>query len=191
MTVLFQEDSREGLLIGAADFSVWKNAVICSGTDAKSLWVQSGIADEGTHDGIPHGSIIGETVESARFYIVYGADYRRILETYGDLLASGGTHLTWTEGVPFGFNSWAGLAFRLNADNFQKTGQFLREVLRPMGYENQGCTHMNLDAGWSEIPEDRLVSLVHELHGNGQKAGIYDSPFAFFGKDEEDRKSVV
>lgn len=190
MTVLFQEDSREGLLIGAADFSVWKNAIICSGTDAKSLWIQSGIADEGTHDSAAHGSIIGKSVESARFYVLYGADYRKVLETYGDLLASGKNHLTWTEGIPFGFNSWAGLAFRLNADNFQKTGQFLREVLRPAGYENQGRTYMNLDAGWSAIPEDRLVSLVQELHENGQKAGIYDSPFAFFGKDEDIEQEI-
>ncbi len=183
LTVLFQEDSREGLLIGAADFSVWKNAIICSGTDAKSLLVQSGIADEGTHDCITHGSMTGKTVESSRFYIMYGSDYRRLLEVYGDLLATEQKHLTWTEGVPFGFNSWAGLAFRLNADNYQKTGQFLREVLQPAGYENNGFTYMNLDAGWSAIPEDRLVSLVGEMHENGQRAGIYDSPFAFFGKD--------
>lgn len=185
MTVLFQEESREGLLIGAADGSVWKNAILCSGTDAKSLWVQSGIADEGTHDSLPHGSVVGSVVESAHFYVLYGADYRRILEAYGGLQAAQKAHLAWEGGVPFGFNSWAGLAFRLNADNFEKTGQFLREVLRPAGYENQGRTYMNLDAGWSAIPEDRLVSLVQKLHEGGQKAGIYDSPFAFFGKDED------
>lgn len=183
LTVLFQEDSREGLLIGAADFSVWKNAIICSGTDAKSFWVQSGIADEGTHDSISHGSVIGKSVKSSRFYILYGRDYRRILETYGDLLAEERKCLTWTEGVPFGFNSWAGLAFRLNADNYQKTGQFLREVLQPAGYVNNNRTYMNLDAGWSAIPEDTLASMVKELHEHGQKAGIYDSPFAFFGDD--------
>lgn len=183
LTVLFQEDSREGLLIGAADFSIWKNAIICSGTEAKSFLVQSGIADEGTHDSVMHGSVAGKTVESSRFYVLYGSDYRRLLEAYGDLLETEQKHLTWTEGVPFGFNSWAGLAFRLNADNYQKTGKFLREVLQPAGYENNGCTYMNLDAGWSVISEDRLVSLVEEMHENGQRAGIYDSPFAFFGKD--------
>lgn len=185
LTVLFQEDSREGLLIGAADFSVWKNAIICSGTDAKSLWVQCGIADEGTHDCIPHGSMKGKTVDSSRFYILYGQDYRRILETYGDLLAAERNCLAWTEGVPFGFNSWAGLAFRLNADNYQKTGRFVRDSLQPAGYENNGCTYINLDAGWNVIPEETLVALVKELHENSQKAGIYDSPFAFFGKDPE------
>lgn len=186
LTVLLQEDSREGLLIGAADFSVWKNAIICSGTDAKSFWVQSGIADEGTHDNAAHGIIVGEAVRSSRFYILYGPDYRRVLENYGDLLAAEKKPLAWTQGVPFGFNSWAGLGFQLNADNYQKTGCFVREDLQPAGYENNGCTYMNLDAGWSVIPEDTLISLVQELHENGQKAGIYDSPFAFFGEDAEE-----
>lgn len=183
LTVLFDEDSREGLLIGAADFSVWKNAIICSGFEAKCLLVQSGIADEGTHDSMPHGSMTGKTVHSSRFHILYGPDYRRLLEAYGDLLAGEQRHLTWTEGVPFGFNSWAGLAFRLNEDNFRKTGQFFREALEPAGYENHGRTYMNLDAGWEAIQEERLAGLARELHENGQKAGIYDSPFAFFGKD--------
>lgn len=182
-TVLFQEDSREGILIGAADFNVWKNAIICSGTEAKSLLVRSGIADTGTHDTLAHGIVSGKTVDSSRFYILYGSDYRRLLEQYGDLIAAEENHLTWSEGVPFGFNSWAGLAFRLNADNFQKTGKFLRDTLQPAGFENRGTAYMNLDAGWNVIPEEVLISMVKELHENGQKAGIYDAPFAFFGKD--------
>ena len=105
--------------------------------------------------------------------MLYGTDYRRVLENYGDLIAEGQKDLAWMEGVPFGFNSWVGLAFRLNADNYRKTGQILWEVLQPAGYENNECTYMNLDAGWGVIPEDILVSLVRELHDNGQKAGIY------------------
>ena len=65
---------------------------------------------------------------------------------------------------PFGFNSWAGLAFRLNADNYQKTGKFLREELAPKGYENKGVTYVNLDACWNTIPEEVLTARVKELH---------------------------
>lgn len=185
MTVMFKEDSREGLLIGAADFDIWKNAVIGSATDAKHLCAQSGIADEGSHDTVEHGIVSGTEVKSSRFYILYGSDYRDLLEEYGNLVGQNSEILTWKEGVPFGFNSWAGLAFRLNADNYQKTGKFLRDVLRPEGYENQGMTYANLDAGWNAIPEETLITLVEELHENGQKAGIYDAPFAFFGRDEK------
>lgn len=191
MTVMFQEDTREGLLIGAMDFDKWKNAVICSATDAKTLNVCSGVADWGTHDSQPHGSLLGKEVSSARFCIIYGTDYRELLEAYGDLIRKERPILTWEEGVPFGFNSWAGLAFRLNPDNYQKTGAFLREELRPIGYENKGVNYCNLDAGWSAFPEEKLIKLTAQLHENGQKAGIYDAPFAFFGKDvQEEIKGV-
>lgn len=191
MTVMFQEDTREGLLIGAMDFDKWKNAVICSATDAKTLNVCSGVADWGTHDSQPHGSLLGKEVSSARFCILYGTDYRELLEAYGDLIRKERPILTWEEGVPFGFNSWAGLAFRLNPDNYQKTGAFLREELRPIGYENKGVNYCNLDAGWSAFPEEKLIKLTAQLHENGQKAGIYDAPFAFFGKDvQEEIKGV-
>lgn len=183
LTVMFKEDTREGILIGALDFDKWKNAVICSATDAKSFLVCSGVADEGTHDSLPHGTLLGKEVGSSRFCVLYGTDYRKLLETYGNLVRDEQKILTWKEGVPFGFNSWAGLAFGLNPDNYQKSGEFLREELRPAGYENRGVNYCNLDAGWSGFPEEKLVELTRQLHENGQKAGIYDAPFAFFGND--------
>lgn len=183
LTVLFDEESREGLLVGAIDFTVWKNALVCSATDAKSILAQSGVAGEGTHDSQIHGSMEGDVVTSSRFCILYGDDYRMLLEKYGGLVAEETQPLAWREGVPFGFNSWAGLAFRLNGSRYRETGKFLREELRPLGYENQGISYVNLDAGWNVIPEADLLELVEEIHKNGQKAGIYDAPFAFFGKD--------
>lgn len=67
----------------------------------------------------------------------------------------------------------------------------MREELRPIGYENKGVNYCNLDAGWSAFPEEKLIKLTAQLHENGQKAGIYDAPFAFFGKDvQEEIKGV-
>ena len=67
----------------------------------------------------------------------------------------------------------------------------MREELRPIGYENKGVNSCNLDAGWSAFPEEKLIKLTAQLHENGQKAGIYDAPFAFFGKDvQEEIKGV-
>ena len=37
LTVLIGPDDRQGLLVGALDFDVWKNAVTCSAYDARSL----------------------------------------------------------------------------------------------------------------------------------------------------------
>lgn len=179
LTVLFREDSREGLCVGATEFSVWKNAVTCSGSDANTYLAECGVADKGTHDFLPHGTIKGACVASSPFCVLYGKDYRRILEEYGDLLSKD-RMLTWEQGVPFGFNSWAGLEFRLNEENFRSSGRFLREVLRPAGYENNGVSYVNLDHGWEGMSPAVLRSFAEELHENGQKAGIYDAPFACF-----------
>ncbi len=186
LSVLYSEESREGILVGAMDFDRWKNALVCSASDANTLEARSGAADEGTHDACPHGVLSGREVSSSRFCVLYGPDYRKLLERYGDFLASIQPPLRWTHGVPFGFNSWAGLAFRLTQERYEKSGDFLRQELMPGGYQNNGTTYVNLDAGWSVMSPKQLAAQAQRLHQAGQKAGIYDAPFAFFGKDPEE-----
>ena len=182
-TVVFSEETKAGLLIGATDFSVWKNAVVSSGSESRQFRLVSGIADEGTHDTCDHGMQTGVSVMSAPFVFLFEEDYRNMLEAYGDCLKELHHPLEWKGGAPFGFNSWAGLAFRLNESNFRATGKLFREKLRPAGYENEGEQYINFDAGWADIDAEARKELVEELHANGQYAGIYDSPFACFAPD--------
>ena len=187
VTVLFSEDTREGLLFGAMDFDVWKNALACPGTDARILEARCGAdaSDESTHDVFPHGTVKGASVSSSRFMILYGDDYRSLLEAYADALNEERKPRTWNQGVPFGFNSYAGLAWKLNADNFRASGDFLFEKLLPAGFENNGTNYVNLDGGWQRIPEQDRLAMKDDFHARGQKAGIYDAPFACFAKDPD------
>ena len=183
VTALYSEDTREGIVMGALDFDLWKNGFVCSATDANTIEARSGMADEGTHDAVLHGAVKGVQVCSGRFGILYGGDYRRLLEEYGDFLSREHAPLRWNHGVPFGFNSWAGLAFRLNEKRYEDTAEFVLRELMPGGYQNEQTTYINLDAGWRVMSEERLAAQAERLHKCGQKAGIYDAPFAFFGKD--------
>lgn len=183
LTVLFSEESKEGLLIGALDFDDWKNGIVCSAYDAKCLEARCGMADEGTHDREPHGTLIGKEVASSRFCILYGEDYRDLLEEFGELISTLKQPMSWEEGVPFGFNSWAGLSTSLNEKDFRASGEFLREKLIPNSYENKGLTYMNMDAFWHTMTNETLQDMKEEIHAAGQKAGIYDVPFCFFGQD--------
>lgn len=183
LTVLTDGQSREGLLVGALDFADWKNALVCSAYDARTLEAVSGWADGGSHDTMPHGSLCGEAVSSSAFCVMHGEDWRDLLERYGDMIHARQGGLAWPEGSPFGYNSWAGLAARLNEDSFRHTAAFLREELRPAGFENEGVSYVNLDAMWQPIGEAGLKRLRDEQHAQGQRAGIYDAPFAFFGRD--------
>ena len=183
LTCLIEPESREGLLVGALDFDTWKNAVVCSAYDARSLEAVSGWADAGSHDTLPHGTVRGTEVASADFCVLYGEDWRDVMERYGDVLHGRRPILTWPEGSPFGYNSWAGLAWRLNEKSFRHVGEFLAEELQPRSFMNDGTAYVDLDACWHGIGEEGLRALREEQHARGQRCGIYDAPFAFFGKD--------
>ncbi len=182
VTVLFHPERREGLLIGAMDFSIWKNAIACPGMDARILEARCGqpYPDEGTHDQEPHGILEEKEVFSSRFRIAWGPDWRTLLEEYAALLGRERSPRRWSRGVPFGFNSYAGLARTLNAENFRESGDFVWEKLMPGSFENHGETYINLDGGWQRVPEEDRRSILQDLHRRGQKAGIYDAPFACF-----------
>lgn len=185
VTVLYKEDSREGLLIGAADFGRWKNAVACPALDARILEARCGrdACGEDSHDVCPHGAVEGKAVASSRFMILYGADYRDLLERYADALAAERAPRAWAGGVPFGFNTYAGLALTLNEKNFRESADFLHGALTPLGFHSGGKTYVNLDGGWQRIPEAAMLAAKDDLHARGQLAGIYDAPFACFMPD--------
>ena len=184
LTVLYSEDSREGMLLGAADFDIWKNAVVCSGADARVWKCVSGVADSGTHDSCPHGILRGKEAASSRFLMLYGKDYRTLLEDYGSLLNKDRKPMKWDGGVPFGWNSWSGLAMEVNEDNYRGAGDFLGDTLKDLGYQNNNTSYVNFDAGWHKISGEKRKELCDYYHDKGMKTGIYLSPFAFFQSDE-------
>ncbi len=183
LTVLFSAAEKEGLLFGSLDFDTWKTAVVCAGSDARRLEVRCGAADEGTHDVLPHGAVCGTAVSSARICILHGADWRTLLERYGDCLKAERPPLPWKGGVPFGWNSWAAHALDLDSGKAEAAAAFVGAHLQPAGYGGAGGVSINLDAGWDHLSEAQLTAFAAHRHAVGQRAGIYDAPFAFFGSD--------
>ena len=186
VTVLYLERSREGLLIGAMDFDTWKNAVACPPTDARILEARSGqgASGEDTHDVNPHGCVEGAAVASARFTVMHGADWRALLERYADVLRAERAPREWSLGVPFGFNTYAGMARTLTPEKFSRTSDFVIGELLPRGFENGGRVSLNVDGGWQFLMgEEAVLHSKDELHARGQLAGIYDAPFACWSRD--------
>ena len=66
---IYDDNSLNGLLIGALDFDIFKNGIRCSAYDARSYKAISGIADENTHDHLEHGFVSGKSVSSSRFML--------------------------------------------------------------------------------------------------------------------------
>lgn len=175
MTVTYNPKSRDGLLVGALDFDTWKNGIAITPFATRILEARSGVADDGTHDSQPHGTLIGTSVSSARFFIKHGADYRVLLEDYGKVYRTVNPPLEWNYGVPFGFNAWGGLGVNMTNEKYDITAKFMRE-LSENGFGN-GTTYTNLDGGWQRTDEAEMLKIKDEIHAAGHKTGIYDGPF--------------
>lgn len=175
VTAIYNEDSRHGLVLGALDHKVWKNAVTCSGFDARVVVCESGIADLGTHDVVPHGIVTGEKVASARFVMLWADDVRNGMEKYADLCAAVHPAIKWPGKVPFGFNTYSGFGGRVDLPSWQVAGDLIHEELKSFGDED-GVTYINLDATFG-LDESKMREMVDAFHARGQKCGTYAAPF--------------
>jgi len=176
VTATFDPETREGVLVGALDMDDWKNAIEITPYGTRILEARSGIADAGTHDSLPHGTLIGKSVSSSRFFIKYGPDYRDLLEDYGKVYKTVNPILEWSHGVIYGFNSWGGLGGRIDLNHYELTSKFMRE-LSDEGF-GDGVTYTNLDGGWQRFEGEDMLKIKDEIHAAGHKTGIYDGPFA-------------
>lgn len=184
VTAIFDPERRYGLVLGALDHDVWKNAISCTALDARTWMAYSGIADAGTHDCLPHGALVGDEVPSARFTLGWHEDVRAGLEAFGDLCAAVRPPLPWPHPVPFGWNSWSGLGAGLTLESWQEAGDFLHDELQPAGYGSEdGVVYVNLDAAWTRFDLEAMAAYVKTIHDRGQKAGIYGGPFVFLSPD--------
>lgn len=179
VTAIYEENSLEGMVIGALDFDVWKNAICWNAHDARSLTAFCGAADAGTHDICPHAPVSGEWVASSRFVVFWTEDIRRGMEQYGDLCAAVLPPRPWkSKSVPFGWNSYSALGLSLKLSHWQEAGDFMKEEL-PEYCDDRGVTYVNLDGAFG-LDEEEIKATIAKLHERGQKAGWYANPCNWF-----------
>ncbi|MFC4810376.1 alpha-galactosidase [Paenibacillus sp. GCM10023250] len=182
---VYEPASRRGVVLGSIRHDAWKTGLTLSSgsaTAVASIAVFGGAADELTRDSIPHGALSGRSIASPDIWIGAYADYRRGLEAFGRANAAIAPALPWTHGVPFGWNSWSAAADKLDYDLYASASDFLREM-RAQGFHNDGVLYINFDSFWTNLTPEELERAVARVKSNGQKAGIYWTPFAFWGKD--------
>jgi alpha-galactosidase len=97
----------------------------------------------------------------------------------------------WAGGVPFGWNSWGVTNYQNNIsyDAAIAVSDSIHTNLQAFGFTNGGTVYVNLDSFWNNLWTDyggtQLQEFVAHCHANGQKAGIYFIPFAFFGNPND------
>jgi len=193
VTAVFNSTDRKGYVVGSIEHDTWKTAVKLTGADSQninSLTCFGGVADSLTRDSKQHGALSGTLIKSPKVLIGYFDDWRKGLEEYADANAVVAPPKAWGKAVPFGWNSWGVLQFKLTYDKAIEVSDFFKNNLQNNHFINKDNTvYIGLDSGWSNFTEVQLKAFVQKCKANGQAAGIYWTPFTDWGKNKD--KTII
>lgn len=196
VTTLFDNATRQALVLGSLVHTVWKTAIEAHADQGKlsGLDVYGGISSPSgvrtdTHDTVPHGIVRGPRVVSPRIFIASFSDWRNGLEAFGSAVAALHPPMVWEAGAPMGWNSWAAYGEHIDDDRYLGAAKFVHDVLVPQGFTRHKVVYINLDAFWSHLDAVQLASAVRTIRsmrspdGTQLEPGIYWAPFAYFSSD--------
>ena len=177
----YDNTTRNGLVVGSVTHDVWKTGIYFNGSNNKLNQMNVYGGATAPADVMPHGSITGNTISSPTMFVGFGSDWRQTMENYAAENTNFVPRLAWTNGVPFGWNSWGVIQQYLSYTDAIAVSDFFHTNLEQNGFVNQGTVYINLDAFWNNLNSFQLQSFVNHCHALGQKAGIYFGPFVWFG----------
>ncbi len=187
--------SQNGLVVGSVTHDTWKTGVYWSGSNNKlnQLNVFGGLSDYWTWDVMPHGSVVGNTISSPAIFVGFGDDWRTAMENFANENTLFIPKLAWTNGVPFGWNSWGVTNYQNNISYSAAiaVSDSIHTNLQPYGFTSGGTVYVNLDSYWDNLSSFQLQEFVNHCHANGQKAGVYWGPFAYWGTLSQASNSAV
>jgi hypothetical protein len=187
--------SRNGFVVGSVTHDTWKTGVYWSGSNNKlnQLNVFGGVTNYWTWDVMPHGSVHGNVISSPTIFVGFNDDWRTAMENFANENALFVPKLAWTNGVPFGWNSWGVTNYQNNIsyNSAIAVSDSIHTNLQLFGFTNGGTVYVNLDSFWNNLDNFQLQSLVNHCHADGQKAGVYWTPFAYWGTLSQASNSVV
>ncbi|ANE45666.1 hypothetical protein SY83_04405 [Paenibacillus swuensis] len=177
--------SGRGLILGSVSHDLWKTGVRTEGENnhLRQLSLFCGFASTTTRDTQLHGIVRGPSVSSPRMFVGFFDDYRNGLEAYGTANAINEPALPWDHGVPFGWNSWAAVGVKLDAEVYVTASDFIKDHLEHKGFGAEAGVYINFDAFWNNLSEEELLNAVQYVKKNGHKPGIYWTPFAYWSRD--------
>lgn len=179
----YDNTTRHGLVVGSVTHDTWKTGVYFQGANNRLdvLNVFGGVTSGDTRDTLEHGLVQGNTIVSPTVFVGFSSDWRAGLEAFADANAAIAPRLQWNGGVPFGWNSWYAYTSGVNLSNASAASWFFKTNLQPNHFHNEGVVYINLDSYWDNFSDAQLLQFTSLCHSNGQRAGIYHSPFVYWG----------
>ncbi len=200
-TALFNVASREGIVIGSVDHSVWKSSVTVtpnSTNKMRRLVANAGYVSPRTWDNgnfgnnspvDKHGAVKGSRVVSPKFMVGFFDDWRNGLETYGQANTVLCPKLEMKTGdkALFGWQSWGGQEAQLNFTSTMSVLDFFEKELKPVGFAGEdGVCWMVLDSFWDNMSRMERRQFAERCKEMGYRPGIYHTPFSLWlGSDSE------
>jgi alpha-galactosidase len=193
VSAFYDNTTRHGLVVGSVTHDTWKTGCYFQGFDNRIsvLNVFGGVTSKDTRDVLPHGLVSGNPIVSPTIFVGFDADWRALMEAYADANAAIAPRLAWTGGVPFGWNSWYAYGMGVTYSNATAVSSFIKENLQTNHFNNQGMVYINLDSGWNNLSDEQLRQFANCCHRNDQKAGIYWTPFVYWGTASQGSNSVM
>jgi len=188
----YDNTSRNGLVVGSVTHDTWKTGIFFAGANNKLNLMNVFGGATTPADVAAHGFVSGNTVSSPTIFVGFGADWRMTMENYAASNTNFAPRLAWTNGVPFGWNSWGVIQQNISYTDAIAVSDFFYVNLMNNNFASQGTVYINLDAFWNDnFSPAQLQSFVNHCHAKGQKAGIYFGPFVFFGSANDTTNWIV
>jgi IPT/TIG domain/Carbohydrate binding module (family 35)/Alpha galactosidase C-terminal beta sandwich domain len=171
----YDNTSRNGLVVGSVTHDTWKTGIQFTGNANKLdlLWAYGGA--NSTEDQLPQSAVSGAKILSPVVMVGYYDDWRQGMEDFANTNAQYAPMLAWTGPAPMGWNSWGKIQNNLSYTNATAVEDYFHTQLP--NYNNNGVVYINLDNYWTNLTDSQLQSFVTHAHSQGQKAGIYWTPF--------------
>lgn len=193
-----KDEGASSIVCGSLSHDVWKTGIDINSEDGsiKGFNLYAGAADSGTRDKFSHGYITSTEITSPVMFLSIGEDWREELDLFGSANIKIQAPLESSTDVPFGFNSWGSLGTGVSYGDMIAVSNYIKEFLSESWGEDGAPVYVNIDSFWDYIHkngtgtnmtlDEALKAFVKTCHDNGQKAGIYYTPFACWLETEED-----
>ena len=191
VAAFYDNATRNGLVVGSVTHDTWKSGVYWSGSSNKLNQMNVFGGAQSPWDAMPHGSVTGNTLTSPTMFVGFGMDWRTTMEDFANENALQIPRLPWTNGVPFGWNSWGVIQTGLTYADAINASTVIANELQTNHFNNNGVVYVNLDSYWDNLDASQLISFVNTCHANGQKAGVYWAPFVWWGVATNSTNSYV
>ena len=189
--VIYNDENREGYIVGSAEHEVWKTGVttIRNKQSGNEINAWAGYTDEKiTRDGIGHGMVKGDTVKSPKIFVAYYRDWRSGMEAYANSnkIAEPRFVFNWDKPTPVGWNSWGVLKDKLTYDKAISVVNFFADSLP--GFRTGNTAFIDLDSFWDIMVKggtggdySQLQAFADYCKSKGLQPGVYWAPFTDWG----------